>query len=211
MAHSAIYKSVFEVQNKLHDFGCKPSILTDIALAAIAARNEATPLHTQNAPGLYSYLAGVASLRGAFLRLEGWEKYAVKGVEGVQNKQRGLIILFQNVDFACGVAEPRPICPKKEGVTELVDNGTLCLFKEMAGEDGLRENKEVWFFCVSNRSEEPQAELSRPSRIEDGAFGKLLDRIYILTGSEEHSERRDKKQDSESDHDDFEVSVTKKV
>lgn len=208
MTRSAIYKSVLEVRTKLHDFGCEASILRDVALAATAARNEATPLHPQNAPGLLSYLAGVANLRGAFLRLDGWERYSVKGVEGVQNRQRGLIILFQNVDFACGVVEPRPICPKKEGLTKLVDNETLCLFKEMAGEDGLRENKEVWFLCVSNRSEEPQAELSRPKRIEDGAFGSLLERVYILTGSEDCPQPRD---NVASDQDDFEVSVTKKA
>lgn len=212
MESSITYMNTLEVSNKLQQFGCDAVGLESVALVATSARNEATPLHPQNAPGLFSYLAGVAGLRDLFLRLNGWEKYNVKGVEGVRSKDRGLIVLFQNVDFACEMIEPRPICPKKGGVTELVDNGTLCLFEDMAGEDGLRENKEVWFFCVSNRSEEPQAELLRPSRIEDGVFGILLERIFILTGSENDPNPRRTGQDidSESNVDDFEISVSKK-
>lgn len=206
MAATIIYKQAIEISNKLHSFGCDLDGLQSVAMAATSARNEATLLHPQNAPGLFSYLAGVAGLRDLFLRLDGWEKYNERGVEGVRSKDRGLVVLFQNVDFACEVIAPRPICPKKAGVTALVDNGTLCLFEDMAGEDGLRENKEVWFFCVSNKSEEPQAELSRPSRIEDGAFGKLLERIHILTSSDSGPNT-----DPESKVDDFEIPVSRKA
>lgn len=212
METSTCYRSEIEVKTKLHEFGCDLRSLQGVALTAISARNEASPLHPQNAPGQFSYLAGVAALRNLFLRLDGWDIYNVKGVEGVRNKELGVIILFQNVDFACGIHEPRPIRPKREGVTDLVDNGTLCLFDEMAAEDGLRENKEVWFFCVANRSEEPQAELSRPSRIEDGIFGTLLDRVFVLASDGTGPQAPKKSQDSdlESIVDDFDVSISRK-
>lgn len=212
MESTTCYQSEFEVKTKLHEFGCDINRLQGVALTAISARNEATHLHPQNAPGQLSYLAGVAALRNLFLRLDGWDMYNVRGVEGVRNKNLGVIILFQNVDFACGIHEPRPICPKRAGVTKLVDNGTLCLFGDMAGEDGLRENKEVWFFCVANRSEEPQAELSRPSRIEDGIFGTLLERIFVLTsdGTGPQAPKKNQNSDPESIVDDFDVSISRK-
>lgn len=212
MESSICYRSESEVTTKLHEFGCELLGLQGVALTAISARNEATPLHPQNAPGQLSYLAGVAALRSFFLRLDGWEIYNIKGVEGVRNKDLCVIILFQNVDFACGIHEPRPIRPKREGVKDLVDNGTLCLFNDMAGQDGLRENKEVWFLCVANRSEEPQAELSRPSRIEDGIFGSLLERIFVLSSDGAGPQASKERQHAyvESIDDDFDVSISRK-
>ena len=212
MTSSICYRSEIEAKTKLHEFGCDLHSLQGVALTAISARNEATPLHPQSAPGQKSYLEGVAALRNLFLRLDDWEIYNAKGIEGVRNKNLEVIILFQNVDFACGIHEPRPLHPKRGGVTELVDNGTLCLFDEMASEDGLRENKEVWFLCVANRSEEPQAELSRPSRIEDGVFGTLLERIFVLNSDGPGPEASTQGQDSdqETTTDDFDVTISRK-
>lgn len=184
MDRSTIYHRPFEVHAKLGVFGCTVEVLQDVALAAVAARNEATALHPMNAPGMYSYMEGVAALRAAFLPIDGWEIYRRKNVEGVQNKKLGLVVLFQNVDRACGSHDPIPVSQKGEAVTDLVDNPTGYLFDFMEKEAKAAENTQVWFFCVSCRGEEVQAELSRPREIRDGNFGTLAERIFILTDSD---------------------------
>ena len=209
MEPSELYNEPHEIGGRLIEFGCGVQDLQDVALMAVSARNEATPLHPANAPGTFSYMAGVAGLRMTFLPKEGWEKRQIKGVEAVENKALGLVILFQNVDFACGIQDPNPISSKGEAVTSLVDNPTDYLWSYMAEEDKTQENWHVWFFCVSCNGDEVRAELSRPRAITKGGFGTFAERIFIIQ-SDDWSPLPEETFDNFHAEDDFDVPVSKK-
>ena len=209
MKQATIYQISHEISRKLSEFNVTKKELQGIALEAISARNEATSFHPSNAPGTYSYMAGVAALRMIFVRKAGWEISRHKGVEAVVNRDLGTVILFQNVDNACGRHDPCPITVKGEGVTKLVDNPSGFLWAYMAEEDQNLENKYVWFFCVSSHKDEVRAELSRPRAIDNGNFGTFAERIFIIQDSDWSltNENPDKDLDDNEGH---EISVTKK-
>ena len=119
-----IYKQPHEVNKKLSFFNVESEELQRVAIVAASARNEATPLHPANAPGLKSYLEGVPALRMTFLQKDGWRITRYNGVEAIANERLGTVIMFQNVDSACGKNDPNPISVKGDSVAKLVDNPT---------------------------------------------------------------------------------------
>lgn len=209
MKQAKIYRKSHKIIKRLTLFDVKIEDLQGVALEAISARNDATPLHPSNAPGMYSYMAGVAALRMIFLGKPGWKISRRKGVEAVVNANLGTVILFQNVDFACGRHDPNPITVKGEGVTRLVDNPSGFLWAYMAEEDQNLENRHVWFFCVSSHGDQVRAELSRPRAIDNGNFGTFAERIFIVqdSGWSITNENLDKDFDN---NEGLEISVTKK-
>ena len=209
MSPAVIYSESYEVNSALSQFGTTADSLRNVAFAAVAARNEATPLHPANAPGTYSYLAGVAALRMVFLNVDGWQIARPKGVEAVENKNLGMTILFQNVDHACGLHDPNPISEKGDGVSDLVSGSSGYLFEEMEAEARNKENNSVWFFCVSVKGEEIRAELSRPTEIKNGSFGIFAERIYLIKDNDWSPIKDDSSSDSSAIQD-FDISVTKK-
>ena len=209
MKQAITYDKPHEINRKLSAFNVTIKELQDVALQAVSARNEATSLHPSNAPGTYSYMAGVATLRKIFLGKGGWKISRHKGVEAVVNADLGTVILFQNVDSACGKHDPNPITGKGEGVTELVDNPSGLLWDYMAEEDQNLENRHVWFLCVSFRQDEVRAELSRPRAIKNGNFGTFAERIFIIQDSDWPPINENSDEDFEN-NEDFEISVTKK-
>lgn len=206
MNAATLYRAPHEIRGKLSFFGVDINEMQGIALEAVSARNEATPIHPSNAPGTFSYMAGVAALRMIFLNREGWKMYRNKGVEGVENPRLRTVVLFQNVDRACGIHDPNPISSKGEAVTQLVDNPSGYLWEYMADEAKANENSSVWFFCVSNDGEEVRAELSRPRAIKNGGFGAFPERIFIIQDNDWTPIDSDKGHEG----DDFDVPVSKK-
>lgn len=211
MKPSILYSEPHEVKGRLADFGCYIKALQDVALAAASARNGASPLHPVNAGGTYSYMEGVAALRMAFLPIKGWEMRREKGVESVENKKIGFVILFQNVDFACGTHEPNPISGKGEAVATMVDNPTGYLWPYMEEEEKAQENLHIWFFCVSSNGEEIRAELSRPRAIKNKGFGTFAERIFVIKdGDWSPIDKNTVDNNPNNSEDDFDIPVSKK-
>lgn len=207
MFHADIYESAHEVNSKLSEFGVTRRELIAIALQAVAARNNATPLHPINAPGTYSYMEGVAGLREIFLGKEGWGSARPNGLEAVTNKESNLTIVFQNVDRACSESHPQPISGKGEGAKRLVENPTAYLFDYMADEDRRKENQSVWFLCVSVNGEELRVELSLPGSIDEKLFSSFMERIFIITDDEWTHDPDDS---GTPDNQDYDIQVTRK-
>lgn len=205
-----VYQEQFEIRNRLFDFAVTIEELRSIALEAVAARNEASPLHPANAPGTYSYMSGVATLRMVFLNKPGWEITKHNGVEGISNKKLGAVILFQNVDMACGSDDPCPISSKGNGVAGLVENPVGYLWPYMEEEDKSRENTHVWFFCVSCNDSNVKAELSRPRAIQNGSFGECAERIFIIQ-DDDWNGPSDKANKNDHGDQDFDIHVSKKA
>lgn len=184
MSAITIIDTTNEITDALSRFGTTRNELYQIALQATSARYDATPLHPINAPGTFSYMEGVASLRRLFLLKEGWKSTRPNNIEAVENQDLGITLVFQNVDQSCSTHDPQPISGKGEGARKLVNNPTGYLWKYMEEEDKAAENQQVWFLCVSCNSEIISVELSRPKSIIRNKFGLFLERIFVATNND---------------------------
>ncbi len=204
-----IFEDPHQITEKLSKFGVTIKELQSIALDAVSARNEATPFHPINAPGTFSYHAGVASSRMLFVQKnDGWEIARLNGIEAVINRGLNLTVVFQNVDRACGEHWPKAISEKREGSRKLVENPTRCLWEYMEKEAKNEEKQNVWFLCVSCSGEEVKMELSLPTSISDGQFSSFKERIFIITDNDWLPSTNDT--DDLSEDQDFDIEVTRK-
>ena len=209
MLETLIFEDPHQITEKLSKFGVTIKELQSIALDAVSARNEATPFHPINAPGTFSYHAGVASSRMLFVQKnDGWEIARLNGIEAVINKGLNLTIVFQNVDRACGENWPKAISEKRAGSRKLVENPTRFLWEHMEKEAKNEENQNVWFLCVSCSGEEVKMELSLPASISDGQFSSFKERIFIITDDDWLLSTNDT--DDLDEDQDFDIEVTRK-
>ncbi|MEQ1601005.1 MAG: hypothetical protein HOP04_10805 [Methylophilaceae bacterium] len=210
MNSATVFQEQDEINNKLFDFDVTIRELQGIALEAVSARNEATILHSASAPGTYSYHAGLAALRLIFVSKHGWEMTRHNGVEGISNKNLGVVLLFQNVDVACSMKDPCPISSKGSGIAGLVNNPAGYLWSYMEDEDKARENTHVWFYCVSFNDGIVKAELSKPRAIKNGSFGTFDERIFIIQ-DDDWSDLSVKSDKPDTDDQDFDIQISKKA
>jgi len=208
MLEPVIFDSEYGVDARLSAFDVTHKELRNVALAAIAARNNATRLHPINSPGTFSYHEGVAALRLLFLPKKGWKIARPNGIEMVENQSLGLMIIFQNVDHACGLQDPKPVSGKGEGSKKFIDNPSGYLWEYMEKEDNADENKHAWFLCISVNGDKVRAELSRPKSIDGSQFGLFLERIFII--SEDWNPLEDLSDEEPFKVEDFEINVSKK-
>lgn len=208
MQSSQIFESEIEVASSLEIFGITKSILKDVAMNVISAKNQATMLHPINAPGTFAYHEGVRSMREVFISLQdGWESDSLNGIEVVSHQKKNLIIVFQNVDYACGADCPKAISEKRISSRKLIEKNSLPLFPEISGQK--HENRKVWYLCVSSNEEEVKMELSKPESIDDkGQFSVFSERIFIV--NEEEVLLPPTPSDDAFEVDDFDIEVTKK-
>ncbi len=210
MNSTAVYQEQYEVNNRLSEFDVTIKELQGIALAAASARNEATILHAASAAGTYSYHAGLPALRFVFIGKQGWEMTVHNGVEGISNKNLGVVLLFQNVDVACSTVDPCPISSKGNGIAGLVNNRTGYLWSYMEEEDKVQEDTHIWFYCVSCVDGVVKSELSRPRSIKNGSFGMFAERIFIIK-DDDWNVTSDKSNKNNSDDQDFDIRISKKA
>jgi len=211
MIEKVIFEDPRQVTERLSKFGVTKKELQSIALEAISARNDATPFHPINAPGTFSYHAGVAASRMLFVQKNaGWEIGRPNGIEAVVNKALNLTVVFQNVDRACGIHGPKAISEKREGSRKLVENTTRFLWDHMEKEAKQDKNQNVWFLCVSCNGDEVKMELSLPVSITDGQFSSFKERIFIITDNDWLPENNDT-DDLTIEGQDFDIKVTRKA
>lgn len=209
MSSAHIFQESWEVDPKLSLFGVTKQELITVALKAIAAKNDATPIDATNAAGILSYLFGLRAIRMLLLPKGGWEVDRTSGIEATFSRALNIKIVFQNVDVACASQEPKAISRKGPGTKKLLENRSGYLWNYMEKEDEARENKNIWFLCVSSKDGEIRAELSLPCSIEDQQFGSFRERIFILTKND-WDPLDDDSLDFDGDEQDFDITVTKK-
>lgn len=199
----------FETENKLERFGLTKADLIEVAMKAITAKNESVSIDPINAKGQLSYIFGTRAIRAALLSKGDWLVDRQDGIESVLNQKLKVRVIFQNVDKACSVFEPKAISGKGKGSKRMVENATMPLFPELEKEFESQSNFEVWYFCVSDNDDEIQAELSRPRSIEAGQFGRFLERIFVVGGNAFDVSNKLVSDHEETD-DEFDFNITKK-
>jgi hypothetical protein len=155
----------------------------------VAARADSVENDPAAAEGQFAYIYGTRFLRSLF-RTKGYLSYRHDNIEGVEHPDRNLKIIYQNVDLAASwLHDPRPLSAKGSGSDRIIDLAQGSLFKpeDLASAEAVKFDPidtGVWYFCVSVDGDDVRAEMSLPSAIDNGAFGKFIERIFIVGGGE---------------------------
>ena len=198
MRPTKLTRELPDVVSRLESVGLTKAECLTIAHKAASARNESIFIDPISASGQLAYIYGNRALRQALLAKEGWEIDRTDNIESTVNYERGLRIIYQNVERASDPLKgPKAISEKGNGSARIVN-----------ALDGMA----VWYFCVSVEGEygdDVRVEISRPLSIESKQFKDFDERIFIVQMGEWGSVA-DAKQDVEDSFDDFEVEVTRK-
>jgi hypothetical protein len=189
MLATRFYMEPWDVDARLVPFGVTRQELLVIVGGVVAARADSVDNDPATAEGQFAYIYGTRFLRSLF-RSKGYLFYRQDNIEGVEHPDRNLKIIYQNVDLAASwLHDPRPLSAKGSGSDRIVDSAQGSLFRpeDLASSETIQLDQietGVWYFCVSVNGDDVRAELSLPSAIENGAFGKFVERIFIVGGGE---------------------------
>lgn len=194
-----------EIDQRLEGLDLNKRQLTEVMRRAITAKFSAVKNHPQNTPGTYAYHEGVRAMRDLIADGKIWSRKPENGIEYIENREKKIRMVFQNVDYACNAShDPQPISQKGTASRNAVSSNQLQLFEP-------RSNKikpSVWFLCVSENNGVLNVELSLPSCIdESGNFKSYIERIFVSVnyGAEERNNNGDSSADDYND--DFEISI----
>lgn len=166
-----------EVKNRLEQLDLTKDKLAEVAKRAIAQKFNAVSNHPVNAPGTFAYHEGVRSMRDIFVDGKRWKKLVKNGIEYIENPDKKIRMIYQNVDYACNRShDPQPISKSRGGAKQnAINSNQLELF-----ERGIALSN-VFVLCVSENNSIVNAELSLPTEIlGNGCFSKFIERIFIL-------------------------------
>lgn len=220
MRPTKLTRELPDVVSRLESVGLTKAECLTIAHKAASARNESIFIDPISASGQLAYIYGNRALRQALLAKEGWEIDRTDNIESTVNYERGLRIIYQNVERASDPLKgPKAISEKGNGSARIVNAAQILLFPEWEQEKAQSlarlnalDGMAVWYFCVSVEGEygdDVRVEISRPLSIESKQFKDFDERIFIVQMGEWGSVA-DAKQDVEDSFDDFEVEVTRK-
>jgi hypothetical protein len=189
MLATRFYIEPYDVDARLVPFKATRAETWRVVAGVVAARADAVENDPTTAEGQFAYIYGTRFLRSLF-RTKGYLLYRQDNIEGVVHPERDLRIIYQSVDLAASwLHDPRPASAKGSGSDRIVDSAQGSLFtpEQLASAEAIKFdpiNTGVWYFCVSVNGDDVRAELSLPSSIENGAFGKFIERIFIVGGGE---------------------------
>jgi hypothetical protein len=189
MLATRFYIEPWDVDARLSPFGVTRAELGRVVAGVVAARADAVENDPATAEGQFAYIYGTRFSRALF-RTKGYLLYRQDNIEGVEHPERNLKIIYQSVDLAASwLHDPRPLSAKGSGSDRIIDSAQGSLFTpdQLAYAEAIKFepiNTGVWYFCVSVDGDDVRAELSLPSAIENGAFGRFIERIFIVGGGE---------------------------
>ncbi len=179
-----------QVANRLHEFGLTVKDSSKICEATLHGRSLSSELQPKTAEGQLKYIFGVEGLRETFLASTSvkYEVFSIHHIEGVFDIKNGRKIMFQMVDQACGIKEPKPNSKIGDAKKQLIkDSKQIDLFPEWeeearklkAGRNALR-TAECWYLMISIDNNFLCCELSRPKSVENEEVNGFFERIHIF-------------------------------
>ncbi|HMH29080.1 MAG TPA: hypothetical protein VK580_10870 [Steroidobacteraceae bacterium] len=199
----------WQVDQMLREIGLTRDIVRSIAVAAASGRADALAVDPSGTPGTLSYIYGVRKTRLLLIPL-GWQVSRHGHIESTVNHKLGIQLCFQNVDRACGDAEPQAISAKGSSARELIRSGQMDLFD--TGEKSAVQHGHaptVWLICVSADNDSIRAEVSCPKVFEGDQFDGFAPRLFCI--DESTGPKPTRRDDTDDDGDlDLDIPVSKK-
>ena len=193
-----------EVKNRLNQLDLTKDRLSEVAKRAIAQKFNAVSNHPVNAPGTFAYHEGVRAMRDIFVDGNKWNKLIENGIEYIENRDKKIKMIYQNVDYACGTNDPQPIS-KRSGVAKRnsINSNQIELFEREI------PHRNVFVLCVSENKGIVNAELSLHTEIsKNGNFSNFIERIFILQDYDyENSDKSETDSNRDEYDDEFRISL----
>ena len=178
-----LLKEERDVQARLASLDLKMEQIAEIARKAIAQKFNAVSNHPLNSPGTFAYHEGVRSMRDVIADGVIWRKLVDQGIEYIENTNRNIRVIYQNVDYACNSShDPQPTSKRGgKAKRDAISSNQMSL-------SGLSKDFSpcnVWVICVSENNGVIDCELSLPTKVtKNGYFTQFSERIFILQNSE---------------------------
>lgn len=203
----------WDVNARLRDMGLRREGLISAIRAAVAAYSGCTANHPPIARGIMTWLAAVARLREEFLR-DGFVRDDTANFSTIVHHPKMLKIAVANTDENTGhpVADPTNRSKKGElGRRAALINQLSLPFGGVAAEpeDAKLPGFSTWYLCIYVHGDTVRAELSHPTKIENGYFSDWSERL-VLIDSDDGWRRALTPSSDDGDGPEFSVVVTRK-
>lgn len=165
---------------KLEEIGLTEDIILDIARNAVTFKTDATEFDTMPGPGVAQWNAMVKGLR-IQMSTRGWEKYNVKGIEGIKSCNKPLVILPISGNAATGNPKQPAGLKKRRGEAGINIINKCCQGNLFNGyiDNQFEEINEIYILLYYNNCKELRIELSKPSHIVSGMIKAWEERIIF--------------------------------
>lgn len=183
--NALIIENPLSVLDALSAIGMTRDSVIHIAKAAVAARAEYLEgIDTVNYPGTRAYQDGIRHMRLQLKALpQGWVARKFHNIELVYSADLGIMVGFQNVDRACGSANPKAISERGEGTRQLVSlpyqHSLFGSPKAGSAPHVIGTFPVIWLVCVAASVDRIQVEVSRPKPFTLDQFEGFFERIFV--------------------------------
>lgn len=203
----------WDVDRRLRELGLNRAGLNSAIRAAVAAVAGCTDNSPPTARGLMAWFAGVVRLREEF-GMHGWVRDDTANFSTIINHRQLAKIAVANTDDATGNVRVFPTNRSKKG--ELGKQAAFLNQLRLPFDGWSAEPDEAkipgfatWYLCIYVNEETVRAELSLPTRIENGFFADWSERI-ILVANDDGWRRTASPDVDEGDGPEFQVIVSRK-
>ncbi len=180
-----VFRSGEDVVSQLALFNVSKEELREVGIAAANARREAGDYFPVSAPGLLSWIHGVAKLNRLFVS-KGWEQRRNENLECVSDPDSGRTIYFVNAARAGDpLLEPKSSNDRGPASQRAVDAAQPFLFKELEKKYAINDDQLLlWVLFVAVTEEGVSIELSCPKPMLDGKYAGFHRRILVAEPGE---------------------------
>lgn len=207
-AVTRVYQQDNDANRRLSELGMDRDDI--VAIRDVACSMSATgssPFFPANGAGQLAYQYGTRELREKFLS-RGWRIDQSFGTSGVRHEDQKIVVIYQNVDTACSLANlPKPRSRKGAGSERLGQKNAFEVIEdEVPSTYSVASlNVDVWYVMVS---ESGAVEVTH-AVVKNGEFSDFVERIFVDDGSGFSVFDTDG-QDNDDDAIDFNISVSRK-
>jgi hypothetical protein len=210
-----------EVRNRLEQLRVTKEQLLEVVGAAIGARRNCTSFDPRSAPGWSSWREGNRRLR-EILVPRGWELDEAEGIPSVIHRSQRIKITMCNTDAGTGLKDHRPQQTSKKGTaTDEIVSVNQALMGDIL-DSALIQNitplprmsqpgyVTCWYLCVYCEDDDVRAELSCPTRCEEGYFKDFHERIFLISDEDNGSGVKARNKEPDGGDAGFEIPVKRK-
>lgn len=216
MAETLIRYDQWDVDQRLHELGgLTRSDLIEAVKAAVSAVNDCTDNDPPAARGWEGWRAATRRLREIH-RTFGWVKDDTSNFSTIINHKASIKLAVANTDEFTGNAQVHPTNRSRKGANadraSKINQATLPFVEwqsETEPQTAVIPGYATWYLCLYVEGDRVRAELSLPTRMENGFFAEWSERVILVSSDDDwHGSKLPSFDDDEGPE--FEVIVQRK-
>jgi hypothetical protein len=213
-----IFRSFFDVNNRLIDLGTNREFILEAIEAAVGAANESTDNDPNGTRGWRRWQMGTRRLREVHVGHEDWNRDDTDQIASIVDSRRGIRIVVCNTDDGTciqdctpknrskkGSATDRAIDANQTSFMGILDESIADILKRRPPDGSLM----TYVLCIYHEADDIRAELSCAVETSGGFFEEFSERIFIV-GGEAGEPDPVKRRGSDDGGSEFDIPVTRK-